>query len=261
VALILVVPTVLCVFADNKVFLMILAAMVGSMAWGEFFINLLGRERLGLLVLALLGFYATLAGATFYGSDGQTLGLAVALSLGAAYFLHILSPEKDRVSVNLVSRYALGHVYLSFYLSFIMLVKQFEHGGKWLLFVLLVTAMSDTGAFYVGSRLKGPKLCPKISPNKTISGLLGGCLAAALAAGLSHKFLVGTGWRELAALGLFLGLWGTFGDLFESAFKRAMGVKDTSNILGGHGGFWDRLDSILFNLPPVYYYVFWLSQP
>jgi phosphatidate cytidylyltransferase len=262
IALILILPTIFCIFYPNKIYLLIMVAVAGSFAWGEFCINLLGRERLGLFILALIGLYAILVGATFFGTDGQTLGLVLSLILGAAYFLHVLAPQQDRISVNLISRFALGHLYLSFFLSFTMLIKQFENGAQWLLFVLLITALNDTGAFYIGSRLKGPKLAPVISPNKTISGLLGGCLVSALAAGLSKYYLPpGINWRELAALGLFLGLWGTFGDLFESAFKRAMGIKDTSNILGGHGGFWDRLDSLLFNLPPVYFYIYWLTKP
>lgn len=262
VALILIPPTIFCIFYSNKLYLLIFMAVVGSFAWWEFLVNLLGKERLGLFLLSLAGFYSTIVGATFFGADGQTLGLLLSLCLGAAYFLNGLSPEQDRVSVNLVSRYALGHLYLTFSLSFVLLVKQFENGAQWLLFVILVTALNDTGAFYVGSWLKGPKLAPTISPNKTISGLLGGCLVATLAGALSRYYIPTIyGWRELAALGLFLGMWGTFGDLFESGFKRAMGIKDTSNILGAHGGFWDRLDSLLFNVPPVYFYVYWQTLP
>jgi phosphatidate cytidylyltransferase len=262
VALILIPPTVFCIFSANKIYLLLLTAVVGSFAWGEYCINLLGKERLGIFILALLGFYSTLIGASFFGTDGQTLGLILSLSLGGVYFIQILSPGQDRISVNLLARYALGHLYLTLCLSFIMLIKQLAFGDKWLLFTILVTALNDTGAFYVGSRLKGPKLAPITSPKKTISGFLGGCLFSAVAAGLSKYYLPPlVGWRELAVLGLFLAVWGTFGDLFESAFKRAMGIKDTSNILAGHGGFWDRLDSLLFNLPPVYFYVYWLTRP
>ncbi|MDR0355159.1 MAG: phosphatidate cytidylyltransferase [Deltaproteobacteria bacterium] len=262
VALILLPPTIFSIFFPNKTVLLIWTAAIGTMAWREYCLNLLGRERLGLFALACLGLYATLAGTAYFGPDGQTFGLATALALGAAYFIHILNPEQDRISVNVVSRYALGHLYLTFFLSFIMHIKDLDHGSSWLLFVILITSLNDTGAFYFGSRLKGPKLAPKVSPKKTISGLLGGCLVASVAAGFSRYYLpVSFTWKELAALGLFLGMWGTFGDLFESAFKRAMGVKDTSNILRGHGGFWDRLDSMLFNLPPVYFYVTWQTMP
>ena len=255
-------PTIACILAPNKIALLILVAIFGSLAWREYAVNLLGRERAGLFALCLAGFLSTLLGASFFGSDGQTAGLVIALALGAAYLMHNLSPQGDKVSVNLISRYGLGHLYLTFCISFIMLLKQLDHGANWIMFALVVTVASDTAAYYVGSKLKGPKLYPKVSPNKTISGLMGGCAAAIIAAELSKGYLppLLDFWR-LGAFGFFLGLWGAFGDLFESAFKRAMGLKDTSAILKGHGGVWDRLDSLLFNLPPVYILVNWINTP
>jgi phosphatidate cytidylyltransferase len=262
VALCLIVPTVGCVIAPNKLALLVLVAIVGSLAWREYAVNLLGRERAGLFALCLAGYLATLCGAAFLGAEGQTAGLLVSLSLGAAYLMYNLSPAGDKISVNLIARYGLGQLYLTFCLSFVMLLKQLDHGSNWLIFTLLVTAMSDTGAYLVGSRLKGPKLFPKVSPSKTVSGLLGGCALSALAAALSKGYLPPLmSWGQLAGLGLFLALWGTFGDLFESAFKRAMGLKDTSTLLRGHGGVWDRLDSLLLNLPPVYFLVNWMTAP
>jgi phosphatidate cytidylyltransferase len=176
--------------------------------------------------------------------------------------MKVLPETEDRAVVNLISRYALGHLYLTFLLSFVFLIKQEYFGNRWLFFVILVTAITDTGAFYVGSRLKGPKLYPKISPNKTISGLVGGCLAAVAAGALSFSYLPPEFSRvSIVALSLGLALWGSIGDLFESALKRAMGLKDTSTFLLGHGGLWDRLDSILFNLPLAYFYVSFQMAP
>lgn len=262
VVLCLLPPAVACILVPNKLALLVLAAAFGGLAWREYAVNLLGRERAGLFVLCLAGFLATLCGAAFWGSDGQTAGLIVSLALGAAYLMHNLSPAGDKVSVNLIARYGLGQLYLTFCLSFIMLIKQLDHGANWIMLILVTTIASDTGAYYVGSRFKGPKLYPKVSPNKTVSGLLGGCLAAILAAELSRGYLPPIlNFTELACLGLFLSLWGAFGDLFESAFKRAMGLKDTSTILKGHGGVWDRIDSLLFNLPPVYFLVNWMNTP
>jgi CDP-diglyceride synthetase len=262
VALCVIPPAVACVLAPNKLALMALVAIFGTLAWREYAVNLLGRERAGLFALCVAGFLATLLGASFFGSDGQAAGLAVCLALGAAYLMYNLNPAGDKVSVNLIARYGLGQLYLTFCLSFSMLLKQLDHGANWIMLVLVVTIAGDTGAYYAGSRLKGPKLCPKISPNKTVSGLAGGCAGAVIAAELSTSYLPPLlGFWELGALGLFLGLWGAFGDLFESSFKRAMGLKDTSTILKGHGGVWDRLDSILFNLPPAYILVNWLTAP
>jgi phosphatidate cytidylyltransferase len=256
VALILIPPILLAVFMDNNLVILGVVGLLGAICWWEFAANLLGRERVGLLSLAIIGWLATAFGALFYGSVGQSFGLVLAVGLGAIYLMRVLPESEDRAVVNLISRYALGHIYLSFLLSFVFLIKQEYFGNRWLFFVILLTALSDTGAFYVGSRLKGPKLYPKVSPNKTISGLIGGCLTAVATGALSFSYLPPEFSRvSIVVLSLGLAVWGAMGDLFESALKRAMGLKDTSTLLLGHGGLWDRLDSILFNLPIVYFYV------
>ncbi|MDR1657365.1 MAG: phosphatidate cytidylyltransferase [Deltaproteobacteria bacterium] len=262
VALVLVPPTLAAIILTNKLFLLFWVALIGTVAWWEYAVNLLGRERRGLLAMSLIGFYATLSGAAFFGPDGQVAGLVTALAFGAMYMMYNLSPQGDRITVNLVGRYGLGHLYLTLGLSFIMLIKQLEHGANWLIFVALVTALNDTGAFFVGSKLKGPKLFVKVSPNKTISGFLGGCALAIIAGIASQSYMpLDFRWTHLAGLSLVLAIWGTLGDLFESCFKRAMGIKDTSTILRSHGGVWDRLDSLLFNFPPVYFFICWMTWP
>ncbi|AGK57479.1 phosphatidate cytidylyltransferase [Hyphomicrobium denitrificans 1NES1] len=113
------------------------------------------------------------------------------------------------------------------------------------LFVLLSVVVTDVGAYASGRILGGPKLWSEISPNKTWSGLVGGVLAAAAAGGL-FAGLSGTGsavW--LASLGLILGIVAQGGDLAESALKRHFGLKDSSDLIPGHGGVMDRMDGIV----------------
>lgn len=113
------------------------------------------------------------------------------------------------------------------------------------LFVLLSVIVTDIGAYASGRTIGGPKLWPSVSPNKTWSGLLGGVLAASLAGGL-FAWVSGTGSASwLASLGLVLGLVAQGGDLAESALKRHFGVKDSSNLIPGHGGVMDRMDGIV----------------
>ncbi|MDR2340338.1 MAG: phosphatidate cytidylyltransferase [Deltaproteobacteria bacterium] len=262
VALILAIPTVICIFLPNKVYLLVLVCVFGGIAWHEFVANLLGRQRIGLLILTELGWVATAVLSCFFGVEGLAMGLFLAFAIGAAYLLFTFPQVPDKVSLNLISRYALGHLYISFSLSFVLLIKPMLGGPVLLFFVILVTALSDTGAIYVGSRLKGPKLFPKASPNKTISGFLGGIALAMLGGALSSFYLPKDfTLPELVVMGLVLAVTGTFGDLFESALKRTLGIKDTSTILLGHGGFWDRLDSLLFNLPIFYFYISMKFQP
>lgn len=118
---------------------------------------------------------------------------------------------------------------------------------------ILITAASDAGAYYAGSNFGRHKLCPAVSPNKSLEGAAGGLLAAAAVAALFSLLLpppgfAGAPWAFWPALGLILSCMAQLGDLFESALKRAAGVKDSGRLLPGHGGALDRLDSLLFVL-------------
>ncbi len=252
VAVVLLVPTVYSMLADQYLYFFFLVLLAGGVTWWEFSRNLFGVERTGLLGLSLGGWAAVAGGAYFYGPSGQSIGLVLALALGAGYCMWALERETGPVLLNLLGRFSLGHLYLSFLMSFFLLLKKTGSGGLWLIYVLLVTIAADTGAYYVGRRVQGPKLWPKISPNKTVSGLVGGAVAAMAVSAACATFLPQASLFALSALGLFLGLWGAVGDLFESAIKRAIDIKDSSTLLLGHGGFWDRLDSLLFNIVPVY---------
>jgi phosphatidate cytidylyltransferase len=120
-------------------------------------------------------------------------------------------------------------------------------GDRWTIMVLAVAWSADIAAFLVGNALKGPKLWPQFSPNKTWSGFVGGLLAATLAAAAAAHFLpMGLGTPVAMALGLFAGLATMAGDLWESVLKRRFGVKDSGDLIPGHGGLLDRVDGLMF---------------
>ena len=253
VAIVLLAVIVPAIVLEDSLYFYLIMLLIGGVTWWEFSHNLFGADRRGLFGLALAGWLAVANGAFFYGPSGQSLGLVIGLALGAAYCMWALERESGPVLLNLLGRFALGHLYLSFLMSFFLMLKKVDHGGQWLIYLLVVTIAADTGAYYVGRKYQGPKLAPKISPNKTVSGLVGGAVAAMLISGLFSLILPsGAGVLIMLSLGLFLGFWGAVGDLFESAIKRAIDIKDSSNLLMGHGGFWDRLDSLIFNVVPVY---------
>ncbi len=112
----------------------------------------------------------------------------------------------------------------------------------WLLVVIWST---DTAAFFAGRSIGGPKLAPRFSPKKTWSGAIAGVLAAAVAGAVFAVLTALPGWLVLAGVSAFVSVVGQVGDLIESAFKRRFGVKDSSNLIPGHGGFLDRLDSLV----------------
>lgn len=122
----------------------------------------------------------------------------------------------------------------------------------WLAFV--GTWASDTFAYFIGSYFGKHKLCPTISPKKTIEGALGGMLGSVIAIvvlGLLFKLPI----SHSIIMGILVGIVAPIGDLVESAIKRFAGVKDSGQILPGHGGILDRFDSILFTVPVIYYYM------
>lgn len=127
-------------------------------------------------------------------------------------------------------------------------------------FFIMVWAM-DVGGFIVGTNLKGPKLAPKISPNKTWSGLVGGIVFAIAASILYFYILSQIGVIKIdvrtqtffAVLGGFIAGFSQIGDLIESAIKRRLSLKDSSSLIPGHGGVFDRIDGLIFAAPLVYW--------
>ena len=127
-------------------------------------------------------------------------------------------------------------------------------GHLMLLAIAAVIASCDVAAYFVGRHVGGPRLAPLVSPNKTRSGALGGAAGAVLASLL----LATISWIspvEAVAGGVMLAVLAQAGDLFESALKRKMGVKDSGRLIPGHGGFLDRFDGYLLTLPAVYLYI------
>jgi len=152
--------------------------------------------------------------------------------------------------------YIFGILYVGLLLSHYILLRNLENGVALVFFVILVTWLSDTGGFFVGKTLGKHPLAPRLSPQKTIEGLLGGVLFSVVGAILSQfTFVPFFSLGQCVMLGVGLALLGAVGDLAESAIKRSVSVKDSGTIIPGHGGVLDRVDSLLFTGPALYYYV------
>ena len=161
-----------------------------------------------------------------------------------------------------------GPLYVGFLLSHALPLREVgqatdgagDMGRLWLLLTVLVTFAADTGAFLVGRtvghRVIKSGMAPRISPAKTWEGAVGGFVAAVAAAvALGLLFGLDVLWWQAAVIGATVGIVAQCGDLLESALKRMSNVKDAGSIIPGHGGILDRLDSIVFSLPAVYYLV------
>lgn len=136
------------------------------------------------------------------------------------------------------------------------LMRGLDEGREWVLFLLLTTFATDTGAFITGRTLGRHPLAPSISPSKTLEGALGG-LVCAMGAAVALLYILDLSQAVGFALGLgaLIAIVGQIGDLAESRMKRAAGLKDSGRVLPGHGGVLDRLDSIVLTLVVVYYFV------
>jgi len=125
-----------------------------------------------------------------------------------------------------------------------------------ILFLFLIVAVTDVAAYFAGRSIGGPKLMPRVSPKKTWSGAIGG-LTAAFIVGIGFAYILAPGSVVLCAIGAaVLSVFSQAGDLFESSVKRHFGVKDSSNLIPGHGGFMDRLDGLLIAAIPLALYTF-----
>ncbi len=147
-------------------------------------------------------------------------------------------------------------VYPGALLAHAPLLRGTEQGLEWVVFLLAVTFSTDTAAYFVGKAIGKRPLAPSISPNKTWEGAIAGLFGALAAAVVAAWALeLDTAVPAIVILGALMGVAGQAGDLFESKLKRLADVKESGWLLPGHGGVLDRLDSIVFNLALVYYFV------
>jgi phosphatidate cytidylyltransferase len=205
-------------------------------------------------------FIGTLLGAIvpviiyFVGLKGIAGYLIVAVFFIFTYCLFI---HKQLVSaVSRIGIGVLGVIYIAFPLSHLIALRELEYGSLWVLLLILIVSANDIFAYYIGRGIGRHKLSPVVSPNKTVEGALGGLIGGVVAAiAFQRFFLAHISLNEALLLAIFIGILGQTSDLFESLIKRSAGVKDSGNILPGHGGVLDRIDSLIFPIPFLYYYL------
>jgi phosphatidate cytidylyltransferase len=149
-----------------------------------------------------------------------------------------------------------GILYIGWLLSHFVALRELDSGRGWVLFALFTTFASDSTAYFIGRDWGKHHLAPSISPKKTWEGAISGVAGAIIISPLLVTLLdLPIGYGAAVLLAIAVSIFGQIGDLFESLFKRNTGIKDSGNMLPGHGGFLDRMDSIVFAGVVVYYYV------
>jgi len=223
-------------------------------------------ERAGAPPFAWVGYPAAVALVAVPVVARPEVNAVVLAAAGVAVMIATLARVEDKARI-LVSAGAtlLGLVYIAFLGSYLVAIRALsppDLPGKLLTLFMAVIMMSDTGAYFAGRTLGRHKLAPRVSPAKTVEGSVGGLVASVLAAVASkYIFFPELPIPDAVALGAGMGALGQVGDLCESLLKRGSDVKDAASILPGHGGFLDRLDSMLLNAPAFYYYVVYVLAP
>jgi phosphatidate cytidylyltransferase len=212
-------------------------------------------ERQYIPAVIALGIFPMLA-ASLWGIWALTSGLFLAFLLViiltvAAY------PSLDNGLV-FIARNWFGIFYIGFCGAHLILLRSFPQGIYWLLILTAITVFSDTGAYYVGRLLGKEKLYPALSPGKTragaVGGVFGGLLGGLVVAAIAFE---NVNFAAIGLLSIILSIIGIVGDLIESLIKRVSGVKDSGQVLPGHGGLLDRCDSLLLTAPVLYYVLYW----
>lgn len=172
-------------------------------------------------------------------------------------FIYQVLNAKVNLTSSKLGHYLLALAYISIpftLLTQIPFINDNYHPHIIIGFFILIW-INDSFAYLVGSNLGRTKLYEKISPNKTVEGAIGGLLAAIIAAYFISIYFTSLSYLNWTIIALITVIFGVLGDLMESKFKREAGVKDSGNLIPGHGGFLDRLDSVIFAAPFVYVYL------
>ena len=172
--------------------------------------------------------------------------------------------RKEGTTVANIGSTLMGVFYIGFFASAIIGIREiyphfdslYERGGYIIISIFATIWICDSAAFFLGTALGKHKLFPRVSPKKSWEGAIFGFLFAigtmALAEVIILDFL---GWNTIIAIGFIIGIFGQIGDLIESLLKRSANVKDSSNLIPGHGGIFDRFDSLLFSAPIIFLYL------
>jgi phosphatidate cytidylyltransferase len=236
------------IFLGGVAYFLLVAAFICIAAW-EYTLMFRARAFDPSAAITLAAVFIVLAARAFWPeAAGAVLTLAVLVAMG----FHLLRFERGRDAAALDLLITLGAIaYLGWVAAYLLDLRALPNGAWWVLFVFVIVWISDAMAYFVGVRFGTHKMLPRLSPKKSWEGYFGGVVAGSLSAvdlaALLDRFSpLQVDARAALGLGLVLTTLTTPGDLGESLFKRFAGVKDSGSFLPGHGGAFDRIDSLIW---------------
>lgn len=177
--------------------------------------------------------------------------ISLYFTFAAAALWRLASSSDKTAPINDVMASSFVAVYVPFAASFVTLIAAASDGPWTIVFFVLIVAFNDIGGWAAGVMFGKHPMAPKLSPKKSWEGFAGSIIFTSAAA-VGATFVIGIPWWWCFVLGVCAAILGTLGDLVESLIKRQVGLKDMSNLVPGHGGLMDRVDSMLFCAPAFY---------
>jgi phosphatidate cytidylyltransferase len=232
--------------------LVVVVAMLGLVEY----LWLAFPDRNGERILGLMLGAAMIGAALSEPGPGMNVSAALSLLVAAGLiFVVLLRADFERGLTDL-GVLVIGILYTGFLLPHFYWLRNVPEGSQWVTFVIAVGMGGDSGGYFVGHAFGRHKLIPRVSPGKTVEGAFG-IIVSSLVVGAAGKMILlpDRGWGEVLLLAVVMAVIGQLGDLGESAMKRTFGAKESGWIFPGHGGVLDRIDSLLFPVALVYYYV------
>jgi phosphatidate cytidylyltransferase len=237
--------------------------IVGLAAW-EYSQIFRGSGYQPALVIAIAGAAALALGRALNGFESAPPLISLILIFSMIYHMVAYERGRDRAGTDFAVTFSAA-IYIGWLGAYLISIRDLPEGFWWILLVLPTVWLADSGAYFIGRSFGRHKLSPRLSPKKTWEGYLGGVVVGTLGAvGLMYLWQIWAGPEfsitplQAALLGFLLSTITTLGDLGESMIKRQSGVKDSSNLIPGHGGVFDRIDSWLWAALIGYYFIIWV---
>lgn len=200
----------------------------------------------------------TLAATSPAAADSPVFAAALGIFLILTSLFCFILFSNSKYTITDIALTLFGIIYVVSLMSFVTITRNMDKGYLYIWLIFIGAWATDTFAYFTGVTIGKTKILPKISPKKSLEGCIGGvigCIIIMMLFGRVFYSELGTRIFHFAVLGLICGIISQIGDWSASVIKRTVGIKDYGNIMPGHGGVLDRLDSILFTAPAVYFYI------